>query len=208
MDNLDNCISFCCSYNLLPKSVKCPTCGDEPTKLYEICCKTTKMVDYQCNKKSCKSGRNQVQLRKGLWFEGANILYRKSILLVPVDSRDRATLLRIIEYVAPKTHIVSDCWKGYDSLQQSSKNYTHSTVNHSQNFVGKYNSLTLALTLSLTLTLKVPLKITGTLTVNDVGFLSDISSIKLITNLHPSKWRMFYYSSCGVLFVVIVSMKK
>ena len=49
------------------------------------------------------------------------------VFLVPVDSRDGATLVAIIEeYVALKTHIVSDCWKGY----------THSTVNHSQNFVG------------------------------------------------------------------------
>ena len=52
-------------------------------RLYEICRKTTKTVDYhfQCNKKSCKSGQNQVQLRKGSWFEGAIISYRKSILL-------------------------------------------------------------------------------------------------------------------------------
>ena len=33
VDKLDNCISFCLSYNLLPKLVKCPTCGDELTKL-------------------------------------------------------------------------------------------------------------------------------------------------------------------------------
>ena len=31
--------------------------------------------------KSCKSGRNQVQLRKWSWFEGEQISYRKSILL-------------------------------------------------------------------------------------------------------------------------------
>ena len=220
VDKLDDCILFCLSYNLLPKSVKCPTCGDELTKLYEICRKTTKMVDYcfQCNKKCCKSGRNKVQLRKGSWFEGAIISYRTSILLaycflnkltykhaiqetsisttedsdeervlltsetvsdcynycrevcsrivenesskpiggegcmvevdeakfgkrkyqrgrlvegqwvlggicletrqvflVPVDSRDGATLLGIIEeYVVPKTHIISDCWKGQE----------------------------------------------------------------------------------------------
>ena len=163
VDTLDNCISFCLCYNLLPKSVKCPTCGDDLTKLYEIRRKTTKTVDYrfQCNTKSCKSGRNQVQLRQGLWFEGANISYRKSILLVPVDSRDGVTLLRIIEeYVAPKTHIVSDCRKWYDSLQQNSKNYTHSTVNHSQNCVGKYNSLTLALALTIALTLTLTLALT------------------------------------------------
>ena len=84
VDKLDTCISFCLSYNLLPKSVKCPTCGDELTKLYEIRRKTTKTVDYrfQYNKKCCKSGRNEVQLRKGSWFERAIISYRKSILLV------------------------------------------------------------------------------------------------------------------------------
>ena len=89
----------------------------------------------------------------------------RQVFLVPVDSRDGATLLSITEeYVAPKTHIVSDCWKGYDSLQQSSKNYTHSTVNHSQNFVGKYNSLTLALALTLALTLALALTLTLSLT--------------------------------------------
>ena len=33
VDKLDKCVSFSCSYNLLPKSVKCPPCGDELTKL-------------------------------------------------------------------------------------------------------------------------------------------------------------------------------
>ena len=76
------------------------------------------------------------------------------VYLVPVDSREGATLVCIIEeYVAPKTHIISDCWKRYDSLQQSCNNHTHSTVNHYQNFVGKYNFLTLILALSLTITL-------------------------------------------------------
>ena len=80
VDKLDDCISFYRSYNLLPKSVKCPTCGNELSKLYEICHKTTKTVDYrfQCNKKSCKSGRNQVHLRKGLWFENAKTSYKKA----------------------------------------------------------------------------------------------------------------------------------
>ena len=82
MDKLDNCISFCLSYNLLPKLVKCPTCGDKLTKLYEIHSKTTKTVDIVFNaiKNLAKSVRNEVQLRKGSWFEGAKISYRKSIL--------------------------------------------------------------------------------------------------------------------------------
>ena len=118
------------------------------------------------------------RLVEGQWVLGGICRETRQVFLVPVESRDGAILLRIIEeYVALKMHIVRDCWKGYDSLQQSSKNYTHSNVNHSQTFVGKYNSLTLALALTLTISLKVPLKITGTLTVNDVGFLSDINSV-------------------------------
>ena len=110
----------------------------------------------------CKYQRGR--LVEGQWVLGGICRETRQVFLVPVDNRDGATLLSIIEeYVAPKTHIVSDCWKGYDSLQQSSKNYTHSTVNHSQNFVGKYNSLTLALALALTLALILSLSLTLTL---------------------------------------------
>ena len=84
------------------------------------------------------------------WVLGGICRETLQAFLVPFDSRDGATIVGIIEeHVALKTHIVSDCWKGYDALLQSRNNYTHSTVNHSQNFVGKYNSLALALALAL-----------------------------------------------------------
>ena len=38
---------------------------------------------------------------------------------------------------------------GYDSITQSTNNYTHWTMNHSEKFVGKYNLLSLTLTLNL-----------------------------------------------------------
>ena len=41
-NKLEDCLSFCRSYNLLPKSVRCPTYGDELSKLYVIRRKTTK----------------------------------------------------------------------------------------------------------------------------------------------------------------------
>ena len=60
-----------------------PVATSWPNYEIEIRRKTTKTVDYrfQCNKMFYKSGRNEVQLRKGSWFEGAIISYRKSILL-------------------------------------------------------------------------------------------------------------------------------
>ena len=122
---------------------------------------TVEVDEAKFGKRKYQRGR----LVEGQWVLGGICQETRQVFLVPVDSRDGVTLLRIIEeYVAPKTHIVSDCWKGYDSLQQSNKNYTHSTVNHSHNFVGMYNSLTLALTLTLSLTLTLALTLTLSLT--------------------------------------------
>lgn len=53
--------------------------------------------------------------------------------LVPVDRRDKETLLPIIQkFILPGSIIVSDCWRAYDALEKL--NYTHQTVNHSQTF--------------------------------------------------------------------------
>lgn len=53
--------------------------------------------------------------------------------LVPVDRRDKKTLLPIIrKYILPGSIIISDCWKAYANLDKF--DYTHQTVNHSQTF--------------------------------------------------------------------------
>ena len=46
------------------------------------------------------------------------------------------TLLQLIQkYVAPGSIIHSDCWKSYDAIDTLPEDYTHLTVNHSENFV-------------------------------------------------------------------------
>lgn len=69
----------------------------------------------------------------GQWVFGGIVRDTHEAFLVPVDKRDRATLLPIIkEYVLPGTTIYSDCWKPYDTLEE--EGYPHLTVNHSKNF--------------------------------------------------------------------------
>ena len=55
-----------------------------------------------------------------------------------VQDRTIETLHPIIQQrIAPGTHITSDSWRAYDSIPNIPVNppYTHSAVNHSQNFV-------------------------------------------------------------------------
>ena len=44
----------------------------------------------------------------------------------------------IEECVALKTHI-TDCWNSCKAICKRANNYTHSMVNHSENFIGKFN---------------------------------------------------------------------
>ena len=58
----------------------------------------------------------------------------RSCFVVPVQNRNRDTLLTIIkDRILPGTTIISDCWKAYDCLE--SEGFKHLTVNHSYNFV-------------------------------------------------------------------------
>lgn len=53
-----------------------------------------------------------------------------------VRDRSAETLIPIIQrHCAPNTIIHSDMWAAYNSLNQLPQNYTHTTVNHSTNFV-------------------------------------------------------------------------
>ncbi|XP_022174514.1 uncharacterized protein LOC111036697 [Myzus persicae] len=70
---------------------------------------------------------------EGQWIFGG--IERESGLcfLVPVERRDKVTLLSLIkDWILPGTCIISDCWKAYDCLEEG---FRHVTVNHSIKFI-------------------------------------------------------------------------
>ena len=77
------------------------------------------------------------------WFFGGVVRGKSSeCFLVPVAKRDAATLVPLImKHVKPGSIIISDCWKAYGGIEvvqnqlAESFDYTHFTVNHSENFV-------------------------------------------------------------------------
>ncbi|XP_066928232.1 nacrein-like protein C1 [Clytia hemisphaerica] len=81
---------------------------------------------------------------EGQWvFGGIEESSRKNFM-VPVEKRDRNTLLPIIQkFIKPGTTIISDYWKAYDIL--SKKDYKHLKVNHSIEFVNESGSKTKSL---------------------------------------------------------------
>ena len=71
---------------------------------------------------------------EGQWVFGGICRETKACFLVPVERRDKDTLLPIIRaHILPGTCVMSDMWKAYDCLQD--EGYNHLTVNHSLNFV-------------------------------------------------------------------------
>jgi transposase-like protein len=85
----------------------------------------------------CKIGRrkyNRGRLVDGHWLVGMIDLNGDfRIEICPDNKRDRMTLAQIItKHVEPGTVIYTDCWKGYNNLEDSG--YEHLTVNHSMNF--------------------------------------------------------------------------
>lgn len=71
---------------------------------------------------------------EGQWVFGGIEQDSRKCFMIAVEQRDEATLLPILQqWIKPKTVIVSDCWKAYTNLDEYG--YTHSTVNHSKEFV-------------------------------------------------------------------------
>ena len=71
---------------------------------------------------------------EGKWVFGGICRETKACFLVPVERRDKDTLIPIIRaQILPGTCVMSDMWKAYDCLQD--EGYNHLTVNHSLNFV-------------------------------------------------------------------------
>ncbi|KAK3852955.1 hypothetical protein Pcinc_040477 [Petrolisthes cinctipes] len=81
-----------------------------------------------------KQKYNVGRIVEGQWVFGGICRETKSTFLVPVEKRDKDTLLQIIkDKIEPGSIIISDCWKAYNCLQD--EGYQHLTVNHSVNFV-------------------------------------------------------------------------
>lgn len=73
---------------------------------------------------------------EGQWVFGGFQRGSGDIFMVPVDSRDRSTLLPIIEnWILPGTTIHSDFWRAYDCLND--EGYNHLKVNHSLEYVDR-----------------------------------------------------------------------
>lgn len=70
---------------------------------------------------------------EGQWVFGGVERESNKFFLIPVEQRDKATLLPIIKkYILSGSTIISDCWAAYKTLGDF--NYTHMTVNHSKTF--------------------------------------------------------------------------
>ncbi|XP_068228700.1 uncharacterized protein [Palaemon carinicauda] len=68
------------------------------------------------------------------WVFGGICRETREFFAVPVETRDRETLLALIKkYVVPGSTIISDCWKSYNCL--GTEGFDHLTVNHTFNFV-------------------------------------------------------------------------
>lgn len=64
---------------------------------------------------------------EGQWVFGGIERGSGRVFMVPVEKRDAATLLAIIQqWILPGTTIISDCWKAYGCL--GSQGYTHLTA--------------------------------------------------------------------------------
>lgn len=70
------------------------------------------------------------------WYFGGFERGSGLAFIVPVEKRDAATLLPIIQkHIRPGTTIISDLWRAYCRISQLPEGYRHYTVNHSENFV-------------------------------------------------------------------------
>uniref|UniRef100_A0A914URJ1 ISXO2-like transposase domain-containing protein n=1 Tax=Plectus sambesii TaxID=2011161 RepID=A0A914URJ1_9BILA len=59
-----------------------------------------------------------------------------------VRDRTAATLLNLIQnHIAPGSQIWSDCWRSYARIAQLPEQYTHHTVNHSEDFTNRVSGV-------------------------------------------------------------------
>ena len=70
------------------------------------------------------------------WLFGAIDTISNHCILKCIDDRSKATLKRVIMETLTEGSIVhSDMWSSYMSIFRNNENFTHDTVNHSENFV-------------------------------------------------------------------------
>jgi hypothetical protein len=80
------------------------------------------------------TGRLTHEQQKGEWLFGGVCRETNETFFTLVQDRSEDTLLRILQdNVHQGTHIISDCWRGYYNVRLNG--YTHTMVNHSQNFL-------------------------------------------------------------------------
>lgn len=92
--------------------------------------KVVEIDEAKIGKRKYEKGR----VIEGKWIFGGIERGSSRLFVVPVEKRNRDTLLNIIqEYIEPGTTIMSDQWKAYQTLNH--QGFHHFTVNHSYNFV-------------------------------------------------------------------------
>jgi transposase-like protein len=70
------------------------------------------------------------------WVFGGICRESGECFLVMVDNRSAEVLLPLVQqYVRPGSTVITDQWRAYLGIPTLPGNYTHMTVNHSQNFV-------------------------------------------------------------------------
>ena len=90
----------------------------------------------ECHLRSRKYGVGRVEAGELWWVLGGICRQTSEMFVEIVFDRSQNTLSKIIfENVQSGTIINTDCWSGYNKLQNMNLNYTHNKVNHSQNFV-------------------------------------------------------------------------
>ena len=92
--------------------------------------KTVEIDESKFGKSKYNRGRDII----GKWVFGLHERETKKLLLFPVQQRNSATLLPLVQqHVLPGTTIYSDQWRAYEKLGKLG--YVHQTVNHSEEFV-------------------------------------------------------------------------
>ena len=111
---------------------------------YEMCVVNTLLLilpyrwsrSHRADRRKCLHRRkyNRGRMIREQWVFGGIDTQTKAGFMVPVDRRDAATLLPIIQqFILPLTTIVSDLWGAYNTV--GNLGYARLTVNHSVNFV-------------------------------------------------------------------------